>query len=620
MFKTVRSRFSLIYIGLVALIVLLGVFSIYRLALINNTISGLIKTNYDSIVRLANMQEALWQQDRAIIDYLYAPDQTDAIDRFEINAAKFQRNYEEESATLVIPAELGYIEEIGASFATYTGAFAFLQQYDLADASQRELAIRFYQGDIRNDQELVKTAMGKLHNSNEEALFARRDEAAHSVQISIQITAIAFLIAAAGGLLFATIYTRRFFAPLYEITENIRHVREGNLDRQIPVRSEDEFGLLAGEFNNMVGRLAEFERTTLGSLMNERNRADSLVKSVHEPVVILDEEGRLLLMNDAFERLFGLAEAPSLGKPLHELLPRREFIQYDDALRDNTLTQPQDCTLALTTDGEELFFQLAATPIPGLEGKTAGLIILMHDITEMKRLEKMRGDYIATISHEFKTPLTSIVMGADLVGNEMIGPLNSDQREIVDTIREDSQRLEMLVGEILELSRMESAGTLYAFAPCEPCRLIEASIAQFRALAERNSVRLQYDCPADLPRVRADFSKITWVLNNLLSNALKYTSERGEVRVSARQLGDLVEFSVTDTGMGVLPEFVDQIFEKYVQIKGYDIEVRGSGLGLAAAREIIEAHKGRIWCDPEVPQGSRFLFMLDAIRETGGDE
>lgn len=615
MFKTVRSRFSLIYIGLVALIVLLGLFSVWRLTLIESSIQGLIKTNYDSISRLSNMEEALWHQDRAVIEYLYGDDRQEAERQFCINYYEFRDNCMAEKATLVIPAEIGYMEDIQSSYDTYVEAFESLKEYDLADASQRELAIRFYSGDIRNDQELVQTAMDKLHASNEEALFARRDEARRSVALSIQITAIAFLIAAAGGLLFATIYTRRFFAPLYEITENIRHVREGNLDRQIPVQSRDEFGMLAGEFNRMVGRLAEFERTTLGSVMNERSRADSLVKSVHQPVIILDEEGRLLLMNSAFEGLFHLTEENSLGKLLHELLPQREFSEYAAALKAGTLTNPQDRTLTLHTGGEDRFFQLAVTPIPGPEGKTTGLIILMHDITEMKQLEKMRGDYIATISHEFKTPLTSIVMGADLLGNSGIGTLNKDQAEIVDTLKEDSQRLEMLVSEILELSRMESAKTLYSFTPCEPCRLIEASHAQFKAMAERGGVRLTVHCPEGLPRVRADFSKITWVLNNLLSNAIKYTSEGDDIHVEAAAAGDHVAFSVTDTGVGVPAEFVDQIFEKYVQIKGYDIEVRGSGLGLAAAREIIDAHGGRIWCDTGVGRGSRFVFTLDLFKE-----
>ena len=183
------------------------------------------------------------------------------------------------------------------------------------------------------------------------------------------------------------------------------------------------------------------------------------------------------------------------------------------------------------------------------------------------------------------------------------------------TIKEDSSRLEMLVGEMLELSRMASSKTIYQFASCDLKEIIETSVKQFRAAAEHNNIELTVDCPDDLPRVTADFSKITWVLNNLLSNAFKYTKEGDSVRVEACRDGAWLNVSVSDTGIGIPPEFADQVFEKFVQINGYDVEVRGSGLGLAAAREMIQAHGGKIWCDPDVAVGSQFVFTLPLVRE-----
>lgn len=144
---------------------------------------------------------------------------------------------------------------------------------------------------------------------------------------------------------------------------------------------------------------------------------------------------------------------------------------------------------------------------------------------------------------------------------------------------------------------------------------MNTSMKQFKIVAERNDIRMSVNCPSDLPEVRADFSKITWVLNNLLSNAMKYTKEGDSVEVDAVRDGAWLEISVADTGIGVPPEFADQIFEKFVQINGYDLEVRGSGLGLAAAREMIKAHGGEIWCDTTVEVGSRFVFTLPLLRE-----
>ncbi len=617
MFKTVRSKISLLYVVLVVLIVILGVLSVFALSDMSNTISGLIKTNYDSIVRLSHMQDALRLQDRDALAYVYNDEPIRAAVHFDENAAVFQHNLENEQSTLIIPAEIDYAKEISAAYQEYLLAFEALLDCDTSTSAGQKKALGLYEGELQSAQQQVETAMDRLYDSNEVALFARRDEAAASARRSIWIMAVASLLAAGGGLLLATLYTKSVLAPLHRITETVKLVREGNLNHTIEVTTRDEFGMLAGEFNNMVRRLAEFERSTLGSLMSERSKSDSLVKSIHEPVVVLDENARVVMMNTAFERLYGLKETESLGHPLQTLAPGCGFDGAMQALQAGRSFDPQGHTLAVREEGEDLFYQLTATPIPTPEGDAAGHIFVMHDITEMKRLEKSRGDFIATISHEFKTPLTSIVMGADLIANPAIGPLNDDQQEVVETIREDSRRLETLVGEILELSRIESSQTIYHAAPCNLSDIISSSLGQFRTLAERSRVALSAGDTAGLPRVSADFSKVTWVLNNLLSNALKYTGEGGRVRVDAWSEEGHVHISVTDTGMGVPPEYAEKIFEKYVQIKGYDIEVRGSGLGLAAAREIIEAHGGRIWCDTALQTGSRFIFTLEALPEGG---
>jgi signal transduction histidine kinase len=207
----------------------------------------------------------------------------------------------------------------------------------------------------------------------------------------------------------------------------------------------------------------------------------------------------------------------------------------------------------------------------------------------------------------------------DLMRQELAGALNDDQREIADTVWEDAQRLEDLVGEMLELSRMESARMIYKFQRCSVETAIRGSVRQYEGIAARGEIALTTRVEPDLPDIWADLSKITWVLNNLLSNALKYTDAGGSVTVEAVQAAGMVQVSVTDTGVGVPPEFADQIFEKFVQIKGYDIEVRGSGVGLAAAREIITAHQGRIWCDTDRAEGSRFCFTLPPMGEEEQD-
>ena len=462
---------------------------------------------------------------------------------------------------------------------------------------------------------LLENAMQKLHDSNETALFERRDQATEAARTSTRTLCILFPLAAVLGLWMSNIYTRRFLAPIDKITKQIKEVRQGNLSGGELVTTEDEFGLLAGEFQRMLQRLSEFEQSTLGSLMEARNQTDTIVRSINEPLLVMDDEGTVLLLNQAMAQLVGAEQTDDVRSPLRELLPQGELVEYlAQVVQDPSAVQPEKIVAPREKDNEH-FYQVAITPILDADGVTTGFIVLLHNVTELKLLERARGDFIATISHEFKTPLTSIFMGADMMRSELAGPMNRDQREIVETICEDSQQLENLVGELLELSRIESAKTIYKFEPCSVEAAVRVSVRQFEAIAVHSEIRLTTDIPGDLPPVWADFSKITWVLNNLLSNAMKYTNEGGSVSVSARLQGREILISVADTGIGVPPEFADKIFEKFVQVKGYDLEVRGTGVGLAAAKEIITAHHGRIWCVTGREEGSEFCFTLPLMRQ-----
>ena len=614
MFKTVRSKFTLGYLSLVLVICFLGAVSIYTMSSISATIEGLITTNYNSIHRLNRMTDALWGQRMAVEEYLNG-DSVQAAIRFEEQRVEFTRYFEEEEATIVLQDEEQYIDQIWERFQRYVNSFRLLTTFDLADPEEHALALEYYDGNMDAYVTLLEDAMEKLYDSNETALFERRDQATEAARTGTRTLCILFPLAAVLGIWMSNIYTRRFLAPIERLTRQVKEVRQGNLSGDELVSSQDEFGLLSDEFRRMLQRLSEFEQSTLGSLMEARNQTDTIVRSINEPLLVLDDEGTTLLINQAMARLTGTEESAAPHTPLRQLLPRGELAEYLlSALRDPDSIQPEKIVAWADGDADH-FYQVAITPVQDADGRASGFIALLHDVTELKLLEKARGDFIATISHEFKTPLTSIFMGADMMRSELAGPMNRDQREIVETICEDSQQLENLVGELLELSRIESAKTIYKFEPCSVESAVRVSVRQFESIAAHSDIALTVDVPPDLPQVWADFSKITWVLNNLLSNAMKYTNEGGSVTVSAQLRKQDILVSVADTGIGVPPEFADQIFEKFVQVKGYDLEVRGTGVGLAAAKEIITAHHGRIWCVTGREEGSEFCFTLPLMRQ-----
>ena len=234
----------------------------------------------------------------------------------------------------------------------------------------------------------------------------------------------------------------------------------------------------------------------------------------------------------------------------------------------------------------------------------------MQNITELKKLEKIRTDFIATVSHELKTPLTSILMGASMLDSVKFGALSVEQTDIVKAMKDDGERLSNLINELLELSKIQSGRAIYNITACSLNSIAEHSINQFSDMIIYKDVSLQNELSDNMPNVHADFEKITWVFNNLINNSFKYTNAGDAITLSAKTNKSEIEVSIRDTGMGIPQEYLDKIFDGYMQNDNKDIEYRGTGIGLQLVKEIITAHHGRIWAKSELDAGSTFTFTL----------
>ncbi|MBQ3390009.1 MAG: HAMP domain-containing histidine kinase [Firmicutes bacterium] len=241
----------------------------------------------------------------------------------------------------------------------------------------------------------------------------------------------------------------------------------------------------------------------------------------------------------------------------------------------------------------------------------------MQNIMEEKQqFEESRNHFFASVSHELKTPLTSIVMGAELLQNPAVGELNDDQQELVSTIMEDSFTLTTLIRNMLQMTKSESSQAVYLFEICDPLPILEQAISQFERIADKKHIQFTFGAPNSLPPVRADKDRLTWVMNNLFSNAFKYSESGDTVHVSADNYeNSQIIIKVSDMGPGIPAEYREKIFEKYFRVDEDDTELGGTGLGLAICREIVEAHGGSIWYESNHPKGSVFCFTLPVIHE-----
>jgi PAS domain S-box-containing protein len=391
-------------------------------------------------------------------------------------------------------------------------------------------------------------------------------------------------------------------------------IKAGDLNQQAIIDTKDEIGELSEEFNNMTKRLQQYEQSTLGSLVSEKNKSLAIVKSISDPLVVLDPDYRIILMNDTFEKIFNVKEEILTNKHFLEGIRNGDIFDFISNTFKSCIETDQK-TFTLSSNGEELCFNVIVTTVKDNNANLSGMIAIFHDVTQLKEVERIRTDFIATISHEFKTPLTSIMMGTDVLADEGMGTLNEDQKQFIQAIREDSERLAKLVNDLLELTRIESGKAIYKLSEYAVEDIIECALKPFYQLARQQNKSLSFNCEKAIPNVTADFEKIIWVLNNLITNALKYTDAGDEISVTAAKSDDMVHVTVKDTGKGIPREYIDRIFEKFVQVNDGDLEIRGTGLGLAVVKEIIHAHNGEIWCESEIDTGSSFTFTLNIARE-----
>lgn len=610
MLKTLRGKFTLVYAGLALLTALVGLAGVWNLFRLEQSVNNLMTANYKSIDAVSHMMEAIERQDSGVLIYI-GVDKNSGIDLFTTNQAGFLQWLDVEKGNETEPGESAVVDALQADYSAYSRTIYDLQ----AKPEDGEAARDYYLKATKPLFDKIKGECRQLITINEQAMFGSKLKTTNSARQSMVALLLLSLFLMAAGYIVASYFIKRFLNPIARLSESISRVREGSLNQQVAVRTGDEAGRLAVEFNEMTRRLQDFEQSSVGTLTAEKNRSVAIVRSISDPLIVLDAGWRILLINDACARFFGIEEGQVAGRHFLEAIHDGELFESVEALAEGG--EGKGKIISIRKD-EEHFFNLTAAPVNDPENRSSGYIVAFQNVTGLKELERVRNDFLAAISHEFKTPLTSIMMAASMLREGGMGGLNADQAETVDAIREDGDRLLGLVNDLLELMRIESGREVYHIEPCSIYGIVEASVRGFLDPARARGVALADSLEAGLPRVNADFEKIRWVLNNLIGNALKYTGEGDNISVSASREGGFVHVSVQDTGAGIPPEYLDRIFDKFVQVEGEGIEMGGTGLGLSASREIVRGHGGDIRVKSEVGSGSTFTFTLPVA--AGEDE
>ncbi|MEP7163823.1 MAG: ATP-binding protein [Ferruginibacter sp.] len=407
--------------------------------------------------------------------------------------------------------------------------------------------------------------------------------------------------------------------PIKELTGSIKEIAAHNYSQRVHFEKHDEFGDLAAAFNTMAEKLSEYKAGNIEKLMMEKKRIETLINNMNDPVIGLDDKHKILFMNNIGLKIAGLNAEDIIGKPVQDIAVHNDLIR---SLIQNLFKVESDHELIkaeplkIYADNKESYFEKEIIPIKIIptgekEEKLIGNVILLQNITAYKELDFAKTNFIATVSHELKTPISSIKMSLQLLENKQTGELNIEQYSLIESIKEDTGRLLKITGELLNMTQVESGSIQMNVMPADAIEIIEYAVNANKSAAEQKQIQFKINAPANLPKLLADHEKTSWVLTNLLSNAIRYSYDNSIISINVIAENSKIKFSVTDTGQGISPQYVDKIFDRYFRIPGTKKE--GTGLGLSISKEFIEAQGGQITVKSDFGAGSTFSFTLNHL-------
>ncbi len=605
----ISQKLMLGFGGLLAVVVALGLLTMRQIDELGKAIDVILKENYRSVVACQQMKDSLERVDSGILFTLIG-DEENGKRLIEGNISKFGAGLEAELGNITLVGERAGAVRIRTLFESFTNALPPVIQSARPMEARRADYVSKLQPLF---QEIKKTAQEILlmnQASMDEANNAARRLAAAAYRRML----MAILVSALLTFLFSYLAHRWVLHPINRLIESTDEIRRGNLELVLKPGSRDEIGRLSESFNEMAAALRHVRNEDRVNLIRTRRATEEVFNALPAAIAVLNLGGRVEFSTDTAERHFGLKPGVLAGDLGYGWMTPllQKALDRDGIVRHETTGE----CFQRFIDNREHFFQPMAVPISmGPERQeSAGVTLILKDVTQSHEQQELKRGVLSTVSHQLKTPLTSLRMSIYLLLEERIGVLNDKQTELLIAARDDSERLVGILDDLLDLSRIESGKAQVNPEPVSPHALARDGMEPFLVEAKDKGLTIINAVPNDLPEALADREKIGQVFANLLSNALRFTRPGGSVTVRASPEPDQVVFFVEDTGAGIPAEHLGHVFEPFYRVPGQDAK-SGVGLGLAIVKEIIGAHGGEVGVESEVGKGSAFSFTLPLRRD-----
>ena len=433
----------------------------------------------------------------------------------------------------------------------------------------------------------------------------------------VEVTVVIAAVALVAAVIFAWRFTSYIVNPLSTMIEKAKRIAEGDFDQHIAVTSQDEVGALASEFNRMAVRLGELRKSDLGRVLIEQKKSDAVLDSFNDPILVTDALGRITKVNRRAEELFELAgddegidRTRSLSK-LEQIEPILRAVQATLTMQQPVADNSGSATAPIKIGNTERAFRVHTSPVRDLDGRLIGAVTLLEDATAIKEVDRIKDEFISVASTKLRGPLESLRMALHTLAEQYAGELNEKQLELTLSARQDAEQLYDLVTDLIDLADIESGRHRLSLERLRLSEVVRSIVNRHRSAADCKHIKLNIQIPSNMPYVTADKDALKRILDNLLSNSIRHAGRDSEIVVEGWERKNFVFISVRDTGGGIPPEYLPNIFGRFVNIPGS--AGGGTGLGLALVKRLVEAQGGQVSVESRLGESTTFTFTLPIV-------
>lgn len=603
---SLRSKILLGYTVILVIMFFASLWSIYNFYRVNESIKLTMQNNYSSVIAADNMGRALDEQLHALVIMLNLNFEEGNI-IFERNENEFYAWYTTARGIASTTEEKNILDSLNTDYEKFKEDISRIDYHIYISIKSQQLKKDFIL--FVNDIKELKRRTNQLIEINHTQLSKSVSNVKEYAQTATLLIIFSLIGAIGISLIFGSKFSNYVVKPIERLRESVKHISERNFEERIEIdTTEDEIGSLAEDFNKMSEKLQKYEQLNVSKILYEKKKSELTIESMNEPVIMIDENYNLVLSNKMFNEVFG--KIITSKEDVKKLLSAKQSPQNDDLQVNKYLYQNEDVIKIKDKDGGQKYYKVLGASLEIPETEMKGTVIVFNDITKYQELDRMKSEFIGKVSHELKTPLTSLGMALGIIEDKVVGELSAQQSELVVSMKEDYERLNRLVYEILEMTKLESNIDRIKFEKFEAQKLAEHISKKFTIQANEKKISLQILDNSCGALINGSYDNLISAIENCVSNSLRFTPQNGEIKVNLfLNEGDLF-IEISDTGIGISPDNLKKIFDKFIQI---DDNAPGSlGLGLSIAKEIIEIHNGEIKAFSDLGKGCTFQIKLPA--------